>query len=94
MYCKWSILFTKGPISYSSARKTTFPYTRPEIVFKKWIALEEANYSKMIHEVIEMKNNNIEIRIGPEVNLESVNKIQTNSSVICIQCSKKVNSKF
>ena len=43
-----------------------------------------------VFEVLEMKDIKSEIRIGPEINIENVDNIQSHSSLICFQCSKKV----
>ena len=44
-------------------------------------------------EVQEMENmSKSDIRIGPEINLNSVDKIENHSSFICLKCNKKVNS--
>ena len=32
-----------------------------------------------------------EIRIGPEIKIDNVGKIETHSSLICFKCNKKVN---
>ena len=42
-------------------------------------------------EVIEMnKMENRIIKVGPEINIESVNQIENHSSLICLKCDKKV----
>ena len=43
-----------------------------------------------VFEVLEMTDMKSEIRIGPEINIENVDNIQSHSSLICIKCSKKV----
>ena len=43
----------------------------------------------------EMENmNKTDIRIGPEIIIDSVDKIENHSSFICLKCNKKVNSKL
>ena len=37
------------------------------------------------------KTNQIDIRIGPELNVDAVDNIETHSSFICFKCHKKVN---
>ena len=44
------------------------------------------------YEVQELENiYKTDIRIGPEINIDSVDKIETHSSFICLKCNKKVN---
>ena len=44
------------------------------------------------YEVQEMENmNKSDIRIGPEIIIDNVDKIETHSSFICLKCNKKVN---
>ena len=44
------------------------------------------------YEVQELENmNKTAIRIGPEINIDGVDKIETHSSFICLKCNKKVN---
>ena len=52
------------------------------------------NVESISYEVIEMeKITKSEIKIGPEVRLEHIDKIQTHSSFICFECIKIVSSK-
>ena len=44
------------------------------------------------YEVQELENiYKTDIRIGPEINIDIVDKIETHSSFICLKCNKKVN---
>ena len=46
-----------------------------------------------LFEVIELeKADNVEVRIGPEVHVGSVDEIKINSSFICIKCKRKVRT--
>ena len=52
------------------------------------------NVESISYEVIEMeKIKKTEIKIGPEVCLEHIDKIQSDSSFICFECIKIVSSK-
>ena len=43
------------------------------------------------YEVQEMENmNKSDIRIGPEIKIDNVDKIENHSSFICLKCNKKV----
>ena len=45
-------------------------------------------------EVIELeKFNNGEVRIGPEVPIDSVEEIKIHSSFICLKCNRKVGTR-
>ena len=44
-----------------------------------------------VFEVLEMEDmKKSEIKIGPELNIESVDNIKSHSSLICFQCNEKV----
>ena len=44
------------------------------------------------YEVQEMENmDKSDIRIGPEIIIDNVNKIENHSSFICLKCNKKVH---
>ena len=46
-----------------------------------------------LFEVIELeKADNVEVRIGPEVHVGSVDEVKINSSFICFKCKGKVRT--
>ena len=56
--------------------------------------MNDSSQDDNLIEVVELeKFNNGELRIGPEVHVNSVDEIKIHSSFICLKCNRKVGTR-